>query len=309
MGLFDFLFGRAEKSKPAQTPASKSAKKPQAELDYSRELITKEIAPGISLPAAFESQWSQIKGTAIHTIQIKANVSENLTLAQSKFGHFPMMPAGADYPKDSQGAFMYPLAQLNFSEIPELEGYPRSGYLQFYISITDDAFGMDFENPQSQVNFRVLFFEDEEVKDFRSDFAFLEETLRSDMSPVYKPHVLQFEKKTDYLGAADFRSSFHPAFNLTRFIAAYPEDVADELATAAWDTFGCNGHKIGGYAYFTQSDPREKEEESGKYILLFQLDTDDEIMWGDCGVANFFIHPDDLAKKDFSKVLFNWDCC
>lgn len=43
------------------------------------------------------------------------------------------------------------------------------------------------------------------------------------------------------------------------------------------------------------------------------MDTDDvngmDIMWGDCGVANFFIHPDDLKNKDFSKVLYNWDCC
>ena len=36
--------------------------------------------------------------------------------------------------------------------------------------------------------------------------------------------------------------------------------------------------------------------------------SDGEIMWGDYGVANFFIHPDDLAKKDFPKVLYNWDC-
>ncbi len=48
------------------------------------------------------------------------------------------------------------------------------------------------------------------------------------------------------------------------------------------------------------------------YILLFQLDSDSEdgkdIMWGDAGVGNFFIHPDDLRKRDFSKVVYNWDC-
>ncbi len=44
------------------------------------------------------------------------------------------------------------------------------------------------------------------------------------------------------------------------------------------------------------------------YILLLQIVTDDNIMRGDCGVANFFIHPQDLAKKDFSKVMYNWNC-
>ena len=33
-----------------------------------------------------------------------------------------------------------------------------------------------------------------------------------------------------------------------------------------------------------------------------------EIIWGDCGVANFFINSEALLKKDFSKVIYNWDC-
>ena len=54
------------------------------------------------------------------------------------------------------------------------------------------------------------------------------------------------------------------------------------------------------------------KENLEKYnICLFQMDTDDdaEIMWGDSGVANFFIQEKDLAAEDFSDVLYNWDCC
>ncbi|MBQ9182646.1 MAG: DUF1963 domain-containing protein, partial [Neisseriaceae bacterium] len=40
-------------------------------------------------------------------------------------------------------------------------------------------------------------------------------------------------------------------------------------------------------------------------VLLLQIESDEGIMWGDCGVGNFFIRPDDLRKRDFSKVLFN----
>jgi uncharacterized protein ywqG len=48
-----------------------------------------------------------------------------------------------------------------------------------------------------------------------------------------------------------------------------------------------------------------------------QLDTDinekdhctGKLMWGDSGVANFFITPEDLAKRDFSRVAFVFDCC
>ena len=49
--------------------------------------------------------------------------------------------------------------------------------------------------------------------------------------------------------------------------------------------------------------------------LLLQIDSmrDEEngysILWGDCGVCNFFIARADLEKLDFSRVLYNWDCC
>ena len=36
--------------------------------------------------------------------------------------------------------------------------------------------------------------------------------------------------------------------------------------------------------------------------------SDVDIMWGDVGVANFFIRLEDLKNRDFSNVLYNWDC-
>nr|MCR5080229.1 DUF1963 domain-containing protein [Treponema sp.] len=70
------------------------------------------------------------------------------------------------------------------------------------------------------------------------------------------------------------------------------------------------GHRISGYPYFTQYDPRSADD--GYDVLLLQIDTDDDggnqIMWGDSGIANFFIKREDLKKRDFSNVLYNWDC-
>jgi uncharacterized protein YwqG len=80
-----------------------------------------------------------------------------------------------------------------------------------------------------------------------------------------------------------------------------PDDLQDRL----WDRDHGAGHKLGGYPHFTQDDPRTRRD----LELLFQLDSDDGVMWGDAGVGNFFIAPDDLARRDFSRVLFSWDCC
>ena len=66
-------------------------------------------------------------------------------------------------------------------------------------------------------------------------------------------------------------------------------------------------HKMGGYAFFCQEDPRNPEE---PMELLFQLGSGNRFncAWGDMGVGNFFICRDDLKKADFSKVMYNWDC-
>ena len=92
---------------------------------------------------------------------------------------------------------------------------------------------------------------------------------------------------------------------------AMTEEVWEEYAELA-DKGGLPQHRIGGYPYFTQEDPRE---ENSKYdFLLFQLDSDytdntDKVMWGDSGIGNFFINSERLKKLDFSDVLYNWDCC
>nr|WP_281402006.1 DUF1963 domain-containing protein [Xanthomonas theicola] len=39
-----------------------------------------------------------------------------------------------------------------------------------------------------------------------------------------------------------------------------------------------------------------------------QLDSDQAMMWGDSGIADFFIDPADLHRGDFSPVAYNWDC-
>jgi uncharacterized protein YwqG len=44
-------------------------------------------------------------------------------------------------------------------------------------------------------------------------------------------------------------------------------------------------------------------------VLLLQIDTDEQIMFGDSGVANVFISPEALRNKQFDQAYFHWDCC
>lgn len=66
-----------------------------------------------------------------------------------------------------------------------------------------------------------------------------------------------------------------------------------------------NGSSLGGYAIFWNpilmdpADPR---------FTLATIDQDGPCEWGDAGVGNFYIHPDDLAARNFDRVEFAWDC-
>lgn len=62
-------------------------------------------------------------------------------------------------------------------------------------------------------------------------------------------------------------------------------------------------HDFGGF-------PKEGYDKKSKDdVLLLQIDTDQEIMFGDSGVENIFININELKNLNFEKAYFNWDCC
>ena len=71
------------------------------------------------------------------------------------------------------------------------------------------------------------------------------------------------------------------------------------------------GHNMLGAPYFVQYDLRKNPKYYDTVLLQIHSELgaqDDEICWGDGGVANFFINSEALAQRDFSKVLYCWDC-
>jgi uncharacterized protein YwqG len=247
----------------------------------------------------------KLEALALPCIRIEATPSDTLFQFDSKFGGHPYWPANRPYPVDSFGNYLYPLAQLNFSQMPHLEGYPETGLLQFYIA-ADDMYGLNFDNPKDQTNFRVVYFEDTTEPALES-FYFLDEQKRESDLPLTRQMQLLFKTDKDYFSFSDVRLPEERVDTIMADVVPASEQslLEDELVAA----FPDGGHKIGGYAYFTQTDPREDHAGTSDWILLLQIDSQgNDICWGDYGVGNFFIHPDNLKRKDFSNVLYNWDC-
>ncbi|GAB4531539.1 MAG: YwqG family protein [Pleurocapsa sp.] len=262
----------------------------------------------IELSAELEPYRSAIAATIKPYIKIELTNNNKPTWWQSKFGGLPYLPKGFKYPKSDDGEYLYLLAQINFAEVPQLEGLPEEGILQFYLAADDEFYGCDFDEPFKQDKFRVVYFPDVdlEINNLVTDFSFLPKLESEDwLMPFQGCCQIKFSLDTSPISANDYQFDFFNPCN--------SNDEVDAKFEEYWDKFDSSGHKLLGYPYFTQNDPRDNLSEDEPYILLFQIDSDSnengyEICWGDAGVGNFFIKRSQLNKLDFTEVIYNWDC-
>lgn len=129
---------------------------------------------------------AQLEKYKLETIKIVATPLENeksLPIYSSKFLGKPYLPTGMEYPKDKENKPMILWAQINFTDIPILEGYPDQGILQFFVSA--EWFDMD--------DYRIIFHENIN-EEFQTNFSFLTEEMYEE-SPIYCEHQLDFSKE------------------------------------------------------------------------------------------------------------------
>ena len=261
------------------------------------------------------------KNNSRECINIIIEENNSLNLTDSKFGGLPYISTDEDIPKDSNGNQLALLAQINCSDLPENTLYPKDGLLQFWISRNDD-FGLD--NKKDYCVKYIENIEDNITKEsILNKYKLLDEENSEEHSPFSKKNTsfaLKFEKGISTITSTDF---LFEDIALKTIHELFPdeniEDLYDDLERDVFDTLfkAFNGvdHAIGAYPTFTQWDPRNPEEKDAYGITLLQVEShwdndsnNNEIMWGDSGVANFFINKEKLEHLNFEDVLFNWDC-
>lgn len=266
------------------------------------------------------------KKTAMQAYKIELIKGEKPTLFDSKFGGIPYWDRTKDYPLDEKNDKMMLLAQINFTkEALKSDCLPEEGMLQFFISAKDDIYGMNFDEPTSQKNFRIVYHAQIDKTITEEDVRALEIPIATDGESEYSPLFQEMKVKCTPAIVA-MGTHVYQFTELFRQVVKeeFGEDISDkneyqylaeEDCDALYEELDNTGHWLLGYPFFTQYDPRGESENEANYYdtLLFQMDSDgdetDYVLWGDCGVANFFINKEDLKKKDFSNVWYNWDCC
>lgn len=261
------------------------------------------------------------KNNSHECINIIIEENNSLNLTDSKFGGLPYISTDSDTPKDSNGNQLALLAQINCSDLPENTLYPKDGLLQFWISRNDD-FGLD--NKKDYCVKYIKDIEDNITKEsILNKYKLLDEENSEEYSPFSKKNTsfaLKFEKGISTITSTDF---LFEDIALKTIHELFPDenikDLYDDLERDVFDTLfkAFNGvdHAIGAYPTFTQWDPRNPEEKDAYGVTLLQVEShwnndpnNNEIMWGDSGVANFFINKEKLEHLNFEDVLFNWDC-
>lgn len=262
---------------------------------------------------------------------IKINlISETKTpLTSSNVAGWFYLPKTSTIPTTSKGEQLMYLAQINCEELPENSIYPSKGIMQFWIFGGDYNLGNDYTKPTSDSKKRVIYYPEIE-----------EHFTEVELSEMYKPEedkkegelitpindgapfAMSFEKTSQWPLPNDFR--FEEIFNekLNEHIEETKAeegfesyDIGEEESYDIIEDLDIPNHtQIGGYGHFTQEDPRMYDDFEDYTELLFQPDsefgTDDYyILWGDCGVGNFFAKKEQLRNLDFAECLYSWDCC
>jgi uncharacterized protein YwqG len=316
----------ADEIAAAQQPTSAPQTQPSAEPSAAPDVpaAAQEIAPTPTLSTQDHIQAflgadriQALQALARPTLAFKLEPMSSDERSVSKLGGAPYWPKHAwgstPYPTGASGKPLAFLAQINCSELPAgLLHMPKQGMLQFYIA-NNDLYGCDVGGDLiAQENFRVIYWPDTILGSYETS------VIEGDSLP-HKPTMPARMRWSLVTQQAASSGSWH--FEQILGVNHWQETQAyctshnldhAQFFDALFTSNSATGHRIGGHPAFTQSDPRADDSVVNlkKYELLFQLDTDDtaHLMWGDAGIGSFFITDEALAKRDFNKVMYTWDC-
>lgn len=228
-----------------------------------------------------------------------------VTAGGTRIGGPVWLRDGEAWPTDADGAPMEFVAQVDFAELPPLPDFPAMGVLQFFVGSLD-RFDVDLQEPAGSGS-RLL---------WRPDAL---EGGRLHPPPEDVDGASPFENRgvrkaglslaghaaEHMLPSSDWRIDERLKGQLRR-----PGiDQIDDLLYPEYDGAPApRRHHVGGHPVFTQHDFRELGRFDDYDRTLLRLTSDRNLLWGDCGEAVFLVRRRDLLARDFSSVIFYWDC-
>lgn len=242
----------------------------------------------------------------------------------SYVGGHPYLPEERPWPV-WEGVPMYFVGQIDFAEVPALDGFPPRGLLQWFVG-ADDTSGLTFDETQGTVGFEVRWYADTDRPSLvPSDAPTPWHEAEASGAEVYaaievrRATRLTFQAVEAVPTLADLPAGVDtgPVVKLARQVGEDADDldfVWEEFVRGGASLFPelVHASTIGGPPHFTQQDPRgagafaPAASPAGR--VLVELDGMEFDGWGDAGVGHLFGDPVALSHGDTSSVRYHWDC-
>ena len=265
--------------------------------------------------ATKEEILAELEHTKLPCVRITPEPDEIPGPTDSKFGGDYYLPAGAEAPE------MEFLAQINFAQVPALEGFPGKGLLQFFLCTEDEKFE-DF------IGDRLAFFPDSgffQVRWYPEVLA--GGSAHPDIVPKERWAMekitgsMRFEPTEETASiSADDEGRFVADLGYQEAVVNMDTFLGDEEGYDLGDCGGVNdffwdfgnwGIKLGGHPSLRYTDIRLNDRSFQDYtVLLFQLDlTALPSAEAEADTFCFFIKPEDLKACRFDDILLTWHNC
>lgn len=221
-------------------------------------------------------------------------------ILDNKIGGRPYIPLGEEYPLDKNGNPMVLLLQINLENI-DLKNYNKEGILEIFVD-RELSWPCEYK-----------------IKHFKNNLEYREDITEVENMIVQKPLKITLVKEVEHMPISDYRfvdtlskiieevtgNKTNDVFEIEDFFTENDTDMYEEFLNMNI-LFG----DFGGYADFTQTDPRPLEDTPEKTECLFKIDSNlaDEIMIGDSGIIFGLISKEDIEKERYENTVVDWDC-
>ncbi|MDA8773884.1 DUF1963 domain-containing protein [Chlamydiia bacterium] len=180
------------------------------------------------------------------------------------------------------------LIQINFSDLPEMDLFPKTGILQLWVKQTNKHYSSRI----SPRKFKVLYHENVDCKNYNVvDYPQLFSFGTDDFDILTGQYVIRFDE-TNLSMLPPYGTAAEEALENEQ--KQYIRDLKDSEVTSNLSSY------VGGYATCLNATQRKNQ------VLLLQIGA--EVLGsGDGCVGHLFINRKDLEARDFSKTQFQID--
>jgi uncharacterized protein YwqG len=268
-------------------------------------------SPRITL-AEIDKLQARLDAAALPVVWVSLHLGASLDAAASRVGGLPFADSlRRKWPARGEGRHpMLFLAQINFDEVPPLDGFPRQGLLQLFGRIYDtgDLYQLSasservirwFPNPEGDLTLPLP----DSLLQLPKRAPLSQRVIRQGLGMQFTPGIAHADPNNwPHVDAVPDTQR------------RMPENEEARQRLLAWEKDNENAalpqsdHWIGGHPSFVQNDARHEPRLRKLNRVLLHLSSDnDDIVLCDLGVLNVMISRKDLMNQDFEKAFCTWD--